>query len=495
MQKRIKIGKMDKAHLIKIIEQGEGISVEFKKSRSKLNKDVFDSVCAFLNRHGGHLFLGIEDNGKISGIDEVAVSGIVNSFVTTINNPQKISPVFYLSPEIIEIDGEKIIYVYVPESSQVHNTAGKIFDRNDDGDLNISANQSLIAQLYSRKQSTYSENTIFPFAALTDLRIDLIDRARKRARNEKGGVHPWFEMNDEELLQSAQLLKKDLQTGKEGLTLAAILLFGKDETILSALPHFRTDAILRRENIDRYDDRDDIRTNLIESYDRLMAFVAKHLPDPFYLENDIRISLRSKIFRETIANILIHREFTQAFPAKMIIESNRVLFENANRPHGHGLIDPKAFSPFPKNPIIARVFKEMGFADEPGSGVRNLFKYTSAFSNGGSPTLFEDDIFKIIIPIAGATMQTDKGKIEKVIEDAFMESAKSVRDKLVILVDAIATNEGKRVPDYKYLTGIPTSTIEKYLINLREVGFVEFVGESLKTGGYYISLKIKDVFN
>lgn len=84
-------------------------------------------------------------------------------------------------------------------------------------------------------------------------------------------------MNDEEILSSARLYQHDYQTGKEGYTLAAILLLGKDEVIQSVLPHFKTDAILRRINLDRYDDRDDIRTNLIESYDRLMAFVAKHI--------------------------------------------------------------------------------------------------------------------------------------------------------------------------------------------------------------------------
>jgi ATP-dependent DNA helicase RecG len=93
-------------------------------------------------------------------------------------------------------------------------------------------------------------------------------------------------MSDMELLQSAQLFQRGYQSGRKGFTLAAVLLLGEDQVILSVLPHHRTDALLRRENIDRYDDRDDIRTNLIESYDRLMAFVAKHLPDKFFLEKD-----------------------------------------------------------------------------------------------------------------------------------------------------------------------------------------------------------------
>jgi ATP-dependent DNA helicase RecG len=50
-------------------------------------------------------------------------------------------------------------------------------------------------------------------------------------------------------------------------------------------------------NIDRYDDRDLVRTNLIDTYDRILAFVKKHLPDPFYLEGIERRSLRDAIFR------------------------------------------------------------------------------------------------------------------------------------------------------------------------------------------------------
>ncbi|MCB5288449.1 MAG: putative DNA binding domain-containing protein [Candidatus Cloacimonetes bacterium] len=50
-----------------MISGGESITVEFKQSKTKLNRDVFESVCAFLNRNGGHLFLGVNDSGCIGG--------------------------------------------------------------------------------------------------------------------------------------------------------------------------------------------------------------------------------------------------------------------------------------------------------------------------------------------------------------------------------------------------------------------------------------------
>jgi ATP-dependent DNA helicase RecG len=62
-----------------------------------------------------------------------------------------------------------------------------------------------------------------------------------------------------------------------------------------------------------------------------MAFVEKHLPDPFYLERDTRISLREIIFREIASNILIHRNFLNATPARLIIERGQVRTENSQR--------------------------------------------------------------------------------------------------------------------------------------------------------------------
>ncbi|MGD6729966.1 MAG: helix-turn-helix domain-containing protein [Pleomorphochaeta sp.] len=266
-----------------IISKGESISVEFKESKTKLNKDVFDTVCSFLNRNGGHLFLGVNDNGEIVGVDKNSINTIKMNFVTAINNPMKLDPPFYLNVEDYEINNKTILYVYIPESSQVHRSKNKIFDRNEDGDFDITNNTNLVSSLYMRKQNTYTENKIYPYASIEDLDIELFNKVRKLANNQKPN-HPWTSMDNLELLKSAGLYLKDLNSGKEGITLGGILIFGNPTLIQSALPHHRTDAILRRVNLDRYDDRDDIRENLIVSYEKLMSFVSKHLNDKFYLE-------------------------------------------------------------------------------------------------------------------------------------------------------------------------------------------------------------------
>ncbi len=144
--------------------------------------------------------------------------------------------------------------------------------------------------------------------------------------------------------------------------------------------------------------KDFVTTNLIESYERIIAFVAKHLPDPFYLEGGTRISIRDAIFREVASNILIHREYMNAFPAKLIIERGQVRTENSNKPHGFGVLNPATFSPFPKNPVIAKFFRQIGWADELGSGMRKLMKYGKAFG-GADPELIEGDVFRIVIKV------------------------------------------------------------------------------------------------
>jgi len=120
------------------------------------------------------------------------------------------------------------------------------------------------------------------------------------------------------------------------------------------VPHYKIDALVRIKDANRYDDREYIQTNLIEAYEQLMAFVSKHLPDKFYLEGDQRVSQRTKIFREVVANMIVHQEYTNAHPCTFIIYTDRVVSENANNPHGNGPIDPNNFAPFPKNPTIAK---------------------------------------------------------------------------------------------------------------------------------------------
>ncbi len=419
---------MTDSELLTLIHNGKNILVEFKKSTNDITKDVYDTVCSFSNRDGGTILLGVKDNGTIIGVAPDAVDRMKKDFVTAINNRQKISPPLYLQPETHVIDGQIVLVIQVPVSSQVCRHHGRIFDRSHEADIDITDYSDMVYQLYARKSGSYFINKVTRFQ-LYDLRPDLIERARAMTASRTAN-HPWKAMTDEELLRSAGLILKDEEKQVEGITLAAILLFGKDTTIMSVLPQHKTDAIFRVENLDRYDDRDVIITNLLETYDRLIEFGQKHLSDPFVQEGILSVSARDRILREIVSNSLAHRKYSSGYIAKFVIEREQLYTENANRSHGHGALQLSSFEPYAKNPPISKVFREIGLADELGSGMRNTYKYTKLYS-GGTPEFIEGDVFRTVIPLAPIAVEK-VGPQEKTQVTPQVKTQVTTQDKILI---------------------------------------------------------------
>ncbi len=282
-----------------------------------------------------------------------------------------------------------------------------------------------MAQLYLRKQASYSENRIYPWIQPGDLRTDLIERCRRYIRINKPR-HPWGNMQDIDLIKSAQLYRKHQESGELGVTLAGVMLLGTDDLILSVCPAHRTDLILRKVNVDRYDDRDLVITNLVDSYDRILDFVKKHLPDPFYLEGTERRSLRDIIFREVASNLLIHREYTSGATTRLIIEYGRVVTDNPSRPNGFGRLDPAKAVPFQKNPVIGAFFRQIDRADELGSGMRNMMLYGKKYG-GADPELIEGNVFRMVISVPEFGINPSEGK--KVVSESYMPDLAAVHDE------------------------------------------------------------------
>ena len=132
------------------IAQGEGLNVEFKTASETLPRNVFETICAFLNRKGGYIFLGVKDNGKIAGINEMFIHKMLNTLANDINNAQILMPAAFVETEIFDIENKKIICIYVPESFQAHSHKGFYYDRREEGDYKLTTHH-LISGLYLRK--------------------------------------------------------------------------------------------------------------------------------------------------------------------------------------------------------------------------------------------------------------------------------------------------------------------------------------------------------
>ena len=383
--------------VLDLIARGEGEQIEFKSANGGLPQSAFETIGSFLNKNGGTLLLGVDDDGKLSGLAFELAEQMAGDIVNLSNNPKKISPPFVLDSRVVAFPQGSVVAVEVPSSSQVHKVGDLIFDRSRDGDFQLRTSEQ-IRQLYLRKNDSFSENKIYPYVTAGDLDESLIRRTRQRMLNLRPD-HPWRELTNDEFFRSAGLYRKDFSTGAEGFTLAAVMLFGRDVTILNVVPYFKIDALLRRKNCERYDDRITIQTNLLDTFDLLMKFVGKHLPDPFYLEGTERRSLRDTIFRELLVNFLIHREYANAHHATFCIEKDFAETRNANKPRFGGSLTLENYEPYRKNPVIARIFTEIGLAEELGTGMRKISKYIREYAKRGGIEFFDEELFRARLPI------------------------------------------------------------------------------------------------
>ena len=244
------------------LASGEGTRIEYKQARNKVPSDLYDTVCSFLNKEGGIIILGADNDGKVTGIDPACTEQIKNDIVTSLNNNKVINPPVNYPIYEIEKSGEKLLCLKIPVSSQVHTHAGIIYDRENDSDFRIT-NEARISEIYFRKRQNFTENIIYPHLSIDDLDMKLFEKARALLYT-VNPLHSWLQIDNMVILRSSLLYRKDVSMGEEGLTLAAALIFGTDTIISSILPAYKIEALVRRENLDRWDDRLTLRTNLID---------------------------------------------------------------------------------------------------------------------------------------------------------------------------------------------------------------------------------------
>ena len=257
-----------------------------------------------------------------------------------------------------------------------------------------------------------------------------------------------------------------------------MLLLGSDEVIGDVCPAYKTDALVRRRDLDRYDDRLTVSTNLIDSYDRLLAFAQERLPDPFVLDGGIRVSARNIICRELVSNLLIHREYTHPLIARLVIGNDGIHTENASRALFEGRVTLDDFNPMPKNPIIAGFFTQIGRADELGSGTRNLYKYSRLYS-GREPVLEDGDVFRAFVPVPGSSV-AGEGPASSASGDANGGTRPSaLPDGRVdrVILGLLSDRGSVSSADVAARAGVTTRTALRHLTRLAQEGVVAVEGD------------------
>lgn len=430
-----------------LIQRGEGTRIEFKEAQNGVPATLYDTVSSFLNKEGGIILLGVTDDGDVLGLKEVNLMQLKQNIVTALNNPDILNPPYALPVRDAVYEDANILYIRVPVSSLVHKHAEIIYDRENDSDIRITEDRQ-ISDIYFRKRQNFSETQIFPALQMKDLNQEVFDKV-KRLISAINTTHPWLTTSNERILRDVNLLRRDFNTGEEGLTLAAALVFGKDETIGSILPAYKLDVMVRRENLDRWDDRlPPLRTNLVDTYIKVLEFIKSKWPEKFFTEGDQRKDLRELIFRELVANVIIHREYNTALASEIIIYNDRIEAKNPNKPKFTGPLDLETFNAEPKNPNIRKFFSELNWADEIGSGVKNITKYLNFYTPGSRPSFIENDPFITTIPMV---VERIEERSEFIVGIAMLAIAQLGEERLNILKKLTLNLELKEIADYDLL--------------------------------------------
>lgn len=167
---------------------------------------------------------------------------------------------------------------------------------------------------------------------------------------------------------------------------------------------------------------------------------------------------------------------TDGIQAKFVIERNRMYVENGNRATQAAQLTPDIIEPNPKNPIIASFFRNIGYADQLGSGVRNLFKYSKIYS-GEEPVFDEGDVFRITVPLDESednftqTTQTT----QSATQTTQSENSTSSSEIIYRTIAACSTITQREIAEK---TGLNINTVKYYIRKMQANGIIERAGTS-----------------
>ena len=159
---------------------------------------------------------------------------------------------------------------------------------------------------------------------------------------------------------------------------------------------------------------------------------------------------------------------------------------------------PDSFVPFPKNPLIARFFIQLGRVDELGSGILNVYHYLKEYSPGKKPQFIEDKLFKTIIPIGGLAIPVNtvfRASSGEAVNEAVNEALNlPMLDRLSTELRLIYQHRGLNLKTIMETLNIKRATSQRDIRLLRDAGLIVFQGPD-KTGKYVLTQKGMDLFN
>ncbi|MCD8294510.1 MAG: hypothetical protein LUE27_04595 [Clostridia bacterium] len=366
----------------------------------------YENVCGFLNAFGGEVYIGVREDGTVTGMDENKAWEIGRALFHDLWDGGHIVPGFMMNSQYLHVaedgslgmepnGGKTVLHFYVHMSvKDVHSVSGRIYEWTEEGNRDITEDETALLHLKLRKSRECTE--LRPTEAVwEDLDTDTIQRMRDMAVSKRQD-HPWKEWEDKDLVRSLRLVDGDSRTGERHYALGALLLFGKDESLHRLLPGYGIDMVLRRE--DGSEETERISCNLFKAYDILMDFAHENVFG--YHEADAaKAKAMDKVLRNLVVNFLVHREYVSPIPARFVISPDSISTENGHVAEWTGIAakdSPRIYPERAELNELAHAFGEAGLTERSNTGLMVIAKNSRAFS-AKPPVFIEGNIFRAIV--------------------------------------------------------------------------------------------------
>lgn len=166
-----------------LIRQGEGLKIEFKEAKDSVPHSFYDTVVSFANTDGGTILLGVDDNGKVTGIDPEAKVKLQKDIITAMNSTDVINPPMYVQPIVVNHPDGEIMVMQIPCGSQIHKYKNRIYSREFESDLDVT--DIIVHREYT---SAYSTELII---SATEVRITNPNRPLFHGVIQSDGFNPF----------------------------------------------------------------------------------------------------------------------------------------------------------------------------------------------------------------------------------------------------------------------------------------------------------------
>ena len=142
------------------------------------------------------------------------------------------------------------------------------------------------------------------------------------------------------------------------------------------------------------------------------------------------------------------------------------------------MLTPSNLLPFPKNPTIAQIFTQMGRSEELGTGIRNVYKYSKAYSGSDKVVFSEEDVFITQVPLVNL-----EGTGGLNVTDNVTDNVTERKSQIILLI-----KENNRISTAEIATklNVTKRTILREIDFLKSTGLIERVGKE-KTGYWLVN--------